>query len=86
MYYFILLFHSQLIDRLVKLWPYSNIVHGKPCHSQTQGSVERANQDVECKLVCWMNDNKSEKWSTALKYVQYARNRCASIIIANKNK
>ncbi|KAF0759130.1 KRAB-A domain-containing protein 2-like [Aphis craccivora] len=30
------------------------IVHGKPRHSQSQGSVERANQDIENMLATWL--------------------------------
>jgi hypothetical protein len=33
-------------------------VHGRQRHLQSQGSVERANQDVEAMLGNWMNDNK----------------------------
>ena len=32
------------------MWPGSKLFHGKPRHSQSQGSVERANKDVEAML------------------------------------
>jgi len=53
----------------------NKIVHGKPRHSQSQGSVERANQDVENMLVSWLEDNKTKKWSNGLKFVQLMKNR-----------
>ena len=58
------------------MWPNCHLVHGKPRHSQSQGSVERCNQDVEVKLACWMRDNNSTKWSEALRFIQYSKNRC----------
>lgn len=40
-------FTATVVDELVKLWPQCSIVHGRPRHPQSQGSVERCNQDVE---------------------------------------
>ncbi|KAL4132428.1 hypothetical protein QTP88_009580 [Uroleucon formosanum] len=51
------------------------IVHGKPRHSQSQGPVERTNQDVENMLATWLQDNKTKKWSNGLKFVQLMQNR-----------
>ncbi|VEN40705.1 unnamed protein product, partial [Callosobruchus maculatus] len=67
---------SKVIDELVGMWPGCHIVHGKPRHSQSQGSVERANQDMENKLASWMKDTNSTKWSEGLKIVQFQKNRC----------
>ena len=50
------------------------MVHGKPRHSQSQGSVERANRDVENKLACWLRDNKPKSWVEGLGYVQFSKN------------
>lgn len=36
------------------------IVHGRPRHPQSQGSIERSNQDVEHMLRAWMADNNSK--------------------------
>lgn len=38
---------NQIVTKIYKMLPELKIVHGKPCHSQSQGSVERANQDIE---------------------------------------
>ena len=42
---------AQIISDLKELWPELVIVHGKPCHQQSQGSVERANYDIKDMLV-----------------------------------
>jgi len=39
------------------MWDGVKIVHGKPRHSQTQGSIERANQDIQNLLRAWMYEN-----------------------------
>ena len=61
-------FTNSVINNLVVLWPGLKIVHGKPRHSQSQGSVERANQDIENMLSCWMADNETDKWSDGLRF------------------
>ncbi|XP_063909909.1 KRAB-A domain-containing protein 2-like [Zophobas morio] len=69
-------FANQIIEELVTMWPECHIVHGKPRHSQSQGSVERANQDIENKLASWMKDNNTTKWSEGLRFIQFSKNRC----------
>ena len=66
-------FVNEVIDNLVILWPGLKIVHGKPRHSQSQGSVERANQDVENMLACWMADQNTDKWSDGLRFIQFQK-------------
>lgn len=56
-------FANQIIQSLKKLWIGLTIVHGKPRHSQSQGSVERANQDVENMLACWLTENNTKNWT-----------------------
>jgi hypothetical protein len=63
------------LNELCNMWEDLKIVHGKPRHSQSQGSVERANQDVENILATWLQDNKTKKWSEGLKFVQLMKNR-----------
>lgn len=57
------------------------LVNGKPRHSQSQGSVERSNQDVRDMLVAWMADNKTEKWFEGLRFIQSKKNRALHSII-----
>ena len=62
-------FCNQVIEDGLK------IVHGKPRHSQSQGSVERANQDVENMLSSWLLDNNTAHWVEGLRFVQFMKNR-----------
>ncbi|XP_043467654.1 uncharacterized protein LOC122501927 [Leptopilina heterotoma] len=50
------------------------MVHGRPRHPQTQGSVERANGDVENMLRAWIIDNKSIEWARGCYEVQWMKN------------
>ncbi|XP_055932879.1 KRAB-A domain-containing protein 2-like [Argiope bruennichi] len=67
-------FSNQVVSEICAMWKDVKIVHGKPRHSQTQGSVERANQDIQNMLTAWMNDNNTNKWSEGLPFVQFAKN------------
>ncbi|GFY06886.1 KRAB-A domain-containing protein 2 [Trichonephila clavipes] len=68
-------FANNVVTSLKEFWLALKIVHGKPRHSQSQGSVERANQDIENILCTWMQDNKSDRWSEGLRFVQFMKNR-----------
>jgi hypothetical protein len=56
------------------MWPDLLIVHGKPRHPQSQGSVERLNCDVKDMLIAWLGDNNSTDWPLGLKFVQFSKN------------
>jgi len=60
---------NKIIQNLADMWPGMKLVHGKPRHSQSQGSVERFNQDVRDMLVAWMSDN-AKTWSEGLRFTQ----------------
>lgn len=68
-------FANKIIDELCRMWEEPKIVNGKPCQSQTQGSVERANQDIEKMLFTWLETNKTTNWSEGLKFIQFMKNR-----------
>ncbi|XP_039312990.1 KRAB-A domain-containing protein 2-like [Solenopsis invicta] len=68
-------FVNSVIEELFTYWPELKIVHGKPRHSQSQGSVERANQDIENMLASWLKDNNTTKWLNGFKFVQFMKNR-----------
>ena len=68
-------FCNAVINSLQEMWPELHIVHGKPRHSQSQGSVERANQDIENMIFTWMSDHGSTKWSAAIRFVRFMKNR-----------
>jgi len=63
-------FANKIIHKLPDMWPGMKLVHGKPRHSQSQGSVERSNQDVRDMLVAWMSDNNTKTWSERLRFIQ----------------
>ena len=67
-------FVNSLIEEIRNMWPECKMVRGKPRHSQSQGSVERCNQDVESILACWMKENNSSHWAQGLRFVQFQKN------------
>ncbi|KAK7095605.1 hypothetical protein V1264_004994 [Littorina saxatilis] len=71
-------FTAFIIRELREIWPELKIVHGKPRHPQSQGSVERANSDIKDMLIAWMTDNQTTGWSLGLRFVQFAKNRSHS--------
>ncbi|XP_070208806.1 KRAB-A domain-containing protein 2-like [Littorina saxatilis] len=68
-------FTAVVIRELRDLWPELKLVHGKPRHPQSQGSVERANGDIKDMLTAWMSDHQTTRWSLGLKFVQFMKNR-----------
>ena len=56
------------------MFPGCTMIHGRPQHSQSQVSVERANQDVQNALITWTERNKCSNWSKALPMVQMMLN------------
>ncbi|XP_076089944.1 KRAB-A domain-containing protein 2-like [Mytilus galloprovincialis] len=68
-------FTAHIITELKSLWSELVIVHGRPRHPQSQGSVERANADIKEMLISWMNDNDTRQWSEGLRFVQFQKNR-----------
>ncbi|GFX28185.1 KRAB-A domain-containing protein 2 [Trichonephila clavipes] len=67
-------FSNQVISEICAMWKNVKIVHVKPFHGETQGSVECANQNIQNLLTAWMNDNDTNKWSEGLPFVQFAKN------------
>lgn len=63
-------FVAAVIHELTSLWKECNIVHGRPRHPQSQGSVERANADIENMIRAWMLEKKSTNWSHGCHIVQ----------------
>src|SRR5215510_869788 len=66
---------NKIIQNLADMWPGMKLVHGKPRHYQSQGSVERSNQDIRDMLVAWMSDNNTKTWSEGLRVIQSKKNR-----------
>ena len=55
--------------QLKEIWEDLTIVHGKPRHLQSQGSVERANDDIKDMLVAWMVENNTNDWTVGINFV-----------------
>ena len=47
------------------------LVHGKPCHPESQGSVESAYGDINGIIVAWVANIKSQDWTTGIKFIQF---------------
>lgn len=77
-------FANQVVTEICAMWPELKIVHGKPRHSQSKGSVERANQGIENILATWLQDNRTKKWSEWLKFVQFMKNWMKKFTSANR--
>ena len=71
-------FNSQVIKKLVEMWPGTKIINGRPRHPQSQGLVERGNKDLENKLSKWMIYNRRDDWSFALKIIIHSMNTSIS--------
>ncbi|XP_068248869.1 KRAB-A domain-containing protein 2-like [Palaemon carinicauda] len=61
-------FTALVISELKLLWPDLLIVHGKPRHPQSQGSVERLNCDIKDMLISWLGDNDITDWPMGLSF------------------
>jgi hypothetical protein len=68
-------FTANIITELRSLWQELVIVHGRPRHPQSQGTVEGANADIKEMIISWMNDNDTTQWSEGLRVVQFQKNR-----------
>lgn len=67
-------FVNKVLVELHNMWDDIKIVRRKPRHSQSQGSVERANRDVEEMLSAWMQEKNSRDWPNGLDIVQFRKN------------
>ena len=67
-------FTASVITELKLLWPDLLMVHGKPRHPQSQGSVERLNCYVKDMLTAWLGDNNSTDWPMGLHFIQFQNN------------
>ena len=70
-------FVNSVINELPAMWDGLKIVHGKPRHSQGQGSVERTNGDIEDMLMTWLQSNSTTHWGNCLRFIQVMKNRAS---------
>ena len=67
-------FMLDVIKDIKSLWPESIVVHGRARHSESQGSVERLNRDVNKMLGLWCEQNNTTSWSVGRLFVQWQYN------------
>ncbi|KAL0879275.1 hypothetical protein ABMA27_003055 [Loxostege sticticalis] len=64
---------ASVLKEIVSLWPAFKIVNGRPRYPQSQGSVERSNQDVKNMTRAWMVDNNSNNRSIGCYFAQFQK-------------
>lgn len=67
-------FTASVLKEIVSLWPACKIINGGPIYPQSQGSIERSNQDLKNMIRAWMTDNKSTNWSIGCYFIQFQKN------------
>jgi hypothetical protein len=65
---------AKVIEELLKIWKECKIVHESPRHPQSQGSVDRANVDIETMVTQWMKYENSTKWSWGIHFIVHTKN------------
>ncbi|CAF2230927.1 unnamed protein product [Rotaria magnacalcarata] len=69
-------FVAKIIQELVVMWSSVKIVHGRARNPQSQGSVDRCNQDIKQLIGTWIRENQSKKRSHGLRFAQFQKNSC----------
>ena len=67
------------------LWPGCTIVNGKPRHPQSQGSVERANQEIKKVLGALMRKNDDPCWHKYVSLAQHSINTSPHSTLENSS-
>ena len=67
------------------LWPSCRIVHGKPRHPQSQGSVERVNREIKKVLGALMRKNRDPCWLKYVSLAQHSINTSLHSTLENKS-
>ena len=64
-------FSNHIITELKNVCSSLKLVHGRPCHTQSQGSIERANSGIKDMLTAWPADKNTRGWNVGIKLVQF---------------
>lgn len=67
-------FVNKLMDQLVTFFPNMQFIHGRPRHSQSQGSVEAAIKTVQNRLFAMVKETGRKDCSNLVDAVQHAMN------------
>ena len=62
-------FGNSVINELREMWVGLKLVHGKPRHSRSQASIERAKRDIKEMLTTWLEPNSTTHWGFGLQFV-----------------
>ena len=74
----------NLATMIREKWPECKIVHGKPRHPQSQGSVERVNREIKKVLGSLMRNNNDQCWMKYVNTTQYSINTSPHSTLENK--
>jgi hypothetical protein len=67
-------FVNSVLKELLQMVPGVVMINGRPRHPESQGSVERSNQDIKPMLNHWIKKNNSTNWSLGIHVVQSIKN------------
>ncbi len=66
-------FVAKIIDEMLLIWKECKIVHGSPRYPQSQGSVERANADVQSMVMQWIEDENNTNWTWGIQFIAHKK-------------
>ncbi|XP_012590098.1 PREDICTED: SCAN domain-containing protein 3 [Condylura cristata] len=67
-------FSSQIVSELSDIWPELKIVHGKSSPCQSQRSPNQTNENIQNRILSWMQTNNSSHWAELLWFLQMTQN------------
>ncbi|XP_026955338.1 SCAN domain-containing protein 3 [Sagmatias obliquidens] len=68
-------FSRQIVSELSYIWPELKIVHGKPQPCQSLNSINQTNEDIQNRIISWMQTNNSSHWAEFLWFIQMTQNQ-----------
>ena len=68
-------FSSQIVSELSNIWPELKIVHGNPQPCQSLSSINQVNEDIQNRIISWMQTNNSSHWGEFLWFIQMTQNQ-----------
>ena len=68
-----------------ELWPGCKVIHGKPRHPESQGSVERVNREIKKVLGALMRKANDTCWVKFIPQAQYSINTSPHSALENKS-
>ena len=74
----------NLATMIRELWPGCKIVHGKPRHPESQGSVERVNREIKKVLGSLMRKANDPCWVTYVPLAQHSINTSPHSTLENR--